>query len=136
MSSIHSKSSSKEIDWSKVEEDLEKVAVSLSNWTSPGLKEDSSFSSFRLVTEFQKELQDRIAEYSKGQILLKNEPTDEQWELGIKEPGVRLALLSKDRKKMQRIWVPPISRSIFVSQVMDPATTYSLRLRSHSGLSS
>ncbi len=38
-----------------------------------------------------------------------------QWEQGMKEPGMRYALVSKDRRKRQRIYVPPVGPKVIIS---------------------
>jgi hypothetical protein len=79
--------------------------------------ESSGLTPYKLMMENFQEMERRVSEYSDGQLQLVQDVPDLEWEAGLKEPGRRFILRSKDKTQYQRIYAPPTGYKLCVSAV-------------------
>jgi len=116
--------------WNIIDEGLDILAKAFVKGTEPNLVpydpsvdvpenpfESSGLTPYKLIMENYQEIERRVKEYSDGALNLIQCVPDMEWEAGLKEPGKRFLIQSKDKTKYQRLYVPPVGFKVCVSIV-------------------
>eukprot|EP01114_Cavostelium_apophysatum_P000059 TRINITY_DN10064_c0_g1_i1.p1 TRINITY_DN10064_c0_g1~~TRINITY_DN10064_c0_g1_i1.p1 ORF type:complete len:209 (-),score=40.19 TRINITY_DN10064_c0_g1_i1:25-651(-) len=102
-------------------EDIFAIASAFAEFRTPTLKEDGEMTFAQLMSEYLRDVEDKLEQLSKGLVIIKKDRSAaaDQWEIGVKEPGLRFILATKDSRRTLKMWIPPTSRTVFFGTLIE-----------------